>query len=128
MAEAGLVAAGKEAGARWAAVGRGYVAAGAADAGGSKGVDVGCGNVLAAVDADVGVAEVVGEDDEDVGSRHVLGRGRGGREGYCEERDRQKVKKSLHIGRPESNGEMSAARENITGIGEDEILYERVSG
>ena len=66
MAESGLGAAGEEGGAGWGAVGPGDVAAGAADAVAGEGVEIGGGDVAAAVEADVGVAHVVGDDDEDI--------------------------------------------------------------
>ena len=69
MAEALLVAAGQQAGARRAAVRARDVALRAADAVLGDRVDVRRRDVLAAVDADVGVAEVVGQDDDDVGFR-----------------------------------------------------------
>jgi len=75
-AEAGLIAPGKQAGARGDALGRAHVAAGAAQTIGSQAVEMGCFEVIElALTARVRVALVVGENDDDV--RALGGGGRG---------------------------------------------------
>ncbi len=67
VAEAGLVAAGQQPGARRRAIRPGHVAVGEPHAGGGQRVEVRRGDVLAAVEAHVGIAHVVADDEQDVG-------------------------------------------------------------
>src|SRR5438128_1381161 len=67
MAEPLLIAACHQAGPRRAAIRPRDVTVGAADAVLCDRVDVGRGNVLAALDADIAIAHVIANDDEDIG-------------------------------------------------------------
>src|SRR5262249_52606577 len=67
VAEARLIAAGRQAGPGRGAVRTGDVAVGAADAVFRDRIEVLRGDVTASLEADVGVAEVVGQEDHDVG-------------------------------------------------------------
>ena len=67
MSKSLRVAARQESGSGRAAVRTADVGVGKPDATGSERVDVGCGNIRAALDTKVRVPHVVGDDDEDVG-------------------------------------------------------------
>lgn len=58
--------------ARVGAVGTADIAAGAAGAGPGQPIEVGSGDIGAAMEADIGIAHVIADDDEDVGSAGLL--------------------------------------------------------